>query len=344
MKISKKTFGVLCSGEEVLLYTLEAGDLVFSISTLGATWVSLIVPSKKTPPQDILLGFSTLEGYTKNAPYIGSTIGRFGNRMGNAKFSINGREYKLCNNWGQSTMHAGRKAFDKLVWTAEEYSDGNGVYVRFELFTPDGHEGFPGNCKATVTYGLTRSNELTVDYFATVDAPCPVNFTNHAYFNLAGEGNGTILDHEVLIHAEKMLEFIGPDTLPSGKILPVAGTPFDFRTRKKVSANIGETGLGYDHCFVINGDSGKMRPCTEVFEPSSGRKMKISTTQPGVQLYTGNLLDGTPGKIGSVLAKHSGLCLETQGFPDAPNHPEFPSAIFGPEKPYHEKALFAFEW
>ncbi|MDR3138097.1 MAG: galactose mutarotase [Treponema sp.] len=351
MKISKKTFGVLSSGEKASLYTLKAGDLSLSLSTLGAALTSLRVPSSKKGKGDVLLGYPVLGSYANNKPFIGATIGRFGNRIGNGTFTLNDAEYRLYPNDGAHTLHGGRRGFDKLLWKAEAYEERDGVFVRFELESPDGDEGFPGNLKAAVSYGLTKSNEIIADYQAKVDAPCPVNLTNHAYFNLAGEGTGDILSHELILFASSYVE-ADENLIPTGKLLPVQNTPFDFRTRKPVGRDIDRSGgpsgsgvlPGYDHCFVVDGEAGKLRPCAEVFEESSGRIMRVFTTQPGVQFYTGNFLDGIPGKIGSVYDRYGGFCLETQHFPDSPNKPAFPSCVFGPKRPYHEKALFAFEW
>jgi aldose 1-epimerase len=343
VKIIKKPFGVLSSGKKVYLYVLKAGDLSLSVTTFGAHWVSLFVPSRNGRKADILLGYSTLDGYTRNKPYIGATIGRFGNRIGGAKFFLEGREYSLYKNDGPHSLHGGRRGFDKLLWNAESYEEKDGVFVRFELESPEGDEGYPGGLKAAVSYGLTKSNEIIADYQAKVDAPCPVNLTNHAYFNLAGEGAGDILSHKVLLHASRYVA-VDESLIPTGVLAPVQNTPFDFRVTKPVNRDIAAAGGGYDHCFVIDGDSETLRPCAEVSEPLSGRIMRVFTTQPGLQFYTGNFLDGVIGKAGSVYDKHTGFCLETQHLPDSPNRKEFPSAIFGPDRDYREKTLFSFDW
>ncbi|MDR2618094.1 MAG: galactose mutarotase [Treponema sp.] len=343
MKVTRKTFGVLSNGQKVHLYTLKAGDLSFSVSTLGAAWTSLIVPSRKTGKEDVLLGFSTLAGYTGVNPYMGATIGRVGNRIGSGVFSLGGVTYRLFKNDGEHSLHGGFRGFDKRVWKAEAYEERDGIFVRFELESPDGDEGYPGKLKAAVSYGLSKANELIADYEAKVDAPCPVNMTNHSYFNLAGEGKGDILSHELTLHSSSYVE-VGGSLIPTGKLLPVNGGPFDFRARKPVNRDFAAVEGGYDHCFTVDGEPGALRPCAEIREALSGRSMKISTTQPGVQFYTGNFLTGLPGKLGSVYNKHYGFCLETQHFPDSPNHPEFPSAVFGPDRDYHEQAVFSFSW
>jgi aldose 1-epimerase len=343
MKISKKTFGVLSTGKKVYLYTLKAGELSLSISTLGGTWTSLIVPSRTTGKDDVLLGFSSLSGYLGVNPYFGATIGRVGNRIGGAQFTLGGKTYALYDNNNGNTLHGGRRGFDKLLWKADAYEERDGIFIRLELKSPDGDEGFPGNLKAVVCYGLSKSNEILVDYDAKLDAPCPVNLTNHSYFNLAGEGQGDILSHELTLHASSYVE-INDSLIPTGKLLPVQGGPFDFKTRKPVKQDLKAAGGGYDHCFALDGKAGELRPCAEVYEGRSGRTMKLYTTQPGVQFYSGNMLPGVQGKFGSVYRKHDGFCLETQHFPDSPNKSSFPDAVFGPDRDYHEKAVFAFSW
>jgi len=344
MEIKEEKFGILSNGKKIKLFTLKAGDLKFSLTNFGATWTSLIVPSKNGK-DDILLGYSGFDGYLNNKQYIGVTVGRVANRINNASFKINGKTYNTDTNEGQNTLHSGRRGFDKLVWNADTYEEKEGVYIRFELDSPDGEGGFPGNLKAVVNYGLTKSNEIICDYHAKVDKPCPVNLTNHAYFNLKGEGNGDILSHELILHASSYLE-IDKQSIPTGQIIPVENTEYDFRSRRKICINNNsvENFNGYDHCFAVDGKPNSLNPCAEVFEPSSGRSMKIFTTQPGIQFYSGNYLQDLIGKQGSVYKKHFGFCLETQHFPDAPNQPGFPSCTVTPGKEYHEEAVFSFDW
>ena len=347
MKISKKTFGVLSYGKKVHLYTLKAGELSLSISTLGATWTSLKVPSKEKGTDDILLGFSSFDAFVNNR-YFGVTVGRFANRIGGAKFALKGTEYSLYKNDGENSLHGGRIGFCKQLWKAEAYEERDGVFVRFELKSPDGDEGYPGNLKAAVSYGLTKSNELVADYQAKVDAPCPINLTNHAFFNLAGENRGVnCLSTELKLYSSSYVE-VDDGLIPTGKLKPVANTPFDFRAQKPIGKDIhsiaGSSTGGYDHCFTVDGEPGDLRPFAEVYDPFSGRSMRGFTTQPGVQFFSGNNLSATRGKIGSVYEKYDGFCLETQHFPDSPNRPEFSSSIFGPDRDYHEKAVFAFSW
>ena len=340
MKINEQIFGILSDGEEVKLYTLSAGDLKFSLTNFGAAWTSLFVPSRKGIKDDVLLGFSDLNGFLNNGPYIGVTVGRFANRIKGASFKLNGKTFNIDANENGNSLHSGWRGFDKLLWKSESFTDGDGVYVRFELISPDGEGGFPGSMKAVVTYGLTKSNELTADYQAEIDAPCPVNLTNHAYFNLAGEGKGSILAHEVVLNSSSYVE-VDDQSIPTGKLIPVEKSVFDFNKKRRIDSNLGSLD-GYDHCFVVDGSSGTLRPCAEVTDPDSGRLMKVSTTQPGVQFYTGNKLKGQAGKQGSCYHKHAGFCLETQHLPDSPNQSDFPSCIFSPGKNYHEKAVFSF--
>jgi len=343
MKIEKKTFGVLSNGKKVKLWTLSSGDLKLSLTNFGAAWTSLIVPSRKGVKDDVLLGYSGLNGYLNNGPFIGVTVGRFANRIGNASFSLNGKTYSLSANDGKNSLHSGPRGFDRLLWKSEAYEENKGVYVRFELESPDGDCGFPGNLKTAVSYGLTDSNEIICNYHAKADKPTPVNLTNHAYFNLSGEGKGDILSHEALLYSSTYVQ-VDKNAIPTGKLIPVDGTGFDFRTRRKICPNASflKPFKGYDHCFTVDGEIGKLRPCAEVFESGSGRFMKVFTTQPGVQFYTGNYLKNIAGKQDSVYVKHSGFCLETQHYPDTPNQISFPSCIAEPGKDYHEKAVFAF--
>ena len=246
-------------------------------------------------------------------------------------------------NDGKNNLHSGWHGFDKALWKTEIYEENDGVYIRFEHESPAGDGGFPGNMKAVVSYGLTKDNKITADYQAQTDEPCPVNLTNHAYFNLSGEGNGNILSHNVILHSSSYIE-IDKNLMPTGRLTPVKDTFFDFRTGKKINNDFNkDTGIeGYDHCFVVDGEYGVLRPCAEVYDQNSGRTMKVMTTQPGVQFYTGNFLNGIAGKHGSCYEKHSGFCLETQHFPDSPNNSSFPSCITDPSNKYHEKAEFTF--
>jgi aldose 1-epimerase len=343
MNISKQQFGTLGGGEEVTLWTLESSALKFSLTNFGACWTSLAVPSRQGSG-DILLGYAELEAYKKNPPFFGQTIGRFSNRIGGAKFMLDGKTFTLEKNDGNNTLHSGSSSFGYRLWNAEAYEEKGGVFVRFTLQSADGDGGFPGNLLATVIYGIAEDNKITADYSATLDAPSPLSLTNHAYFNLSGgwgvnEKCADVLNHEVKLYASHFLE-IDEALIPTGKILPVENTPFDFTKRKKIKTELGGE---YDHCFVVDGEAGMLRPAAEVYEPCTGRTMKVSSTQSGLQFYTGGSLSGAAGKNGARYDKFSGLCLETQQFPDSPNKPSFPPSIFGPDRPYHERAEFEFD-
>jgi len=342
MKIIEKTFGILSNGKKVHLYTLKAGDLKLCLCDYGATWTSLTLPSQKGIKNDILLGFTDFGGYLQNNPYMGVTVGRYANRIKRGNFSIDGKTYQLDINNGDNTLHGGNRGFDKILWKSEAYEKGDGIFVRFELDSPDGDCGFPGNVKAVVSYGLTKSNELIAVYEAKADELTPINLTNHSYFNLAGEGSGLIFSHELCLHSSSYVE-IDEELIPTGHLIPVLDSAFDFRKSKPIGRDLDDKLTGYDHCFTVDGDPGKLRPCAEVYEAKSGRTMRVFTTQPGIQFYTGNMLKGLPGKSGSIYTKHTGFCLETQHFPDSPNQNNFIPAIFGPGENYHEKTVFSFE-
>jgi aldose 1-epimerase len=345
MVITRESFGRLPDGTPIQIYTLrnEAG-LEARITTYGAILMSLKVPDRAGVPADVVLGFDTPDGYLGNHPYFGAIIGRYANRIAKARFTIDGVEYRLAANNNGNTLHGGLKGFDKVVWDAEaiELTDGGGV--RLTYLSQDGEEGFPGNLAVTVVYTLTNANELRIDYEATTDKKTPVNLTNHAYWNLKGEGNGDILGHVLRLEADRITEVDSPvNLIPTGKILPVAGTPFDFTSPHAIGERIAQVEGGYDHNFVLTSGGGKLALAARVEEPESGRVLEIWTDQPGIQLYTGNFLDGTVvGKGGKAYQKHYGFCLETQHFPDSPNHPNFPSTILEPGGTYRTTTVHKF--
>ena len=346
MKIKKKKFGILANGKEIYLYVLKAGDITLSLSTLGATWTCLELPSRLGKKDDILLGHSSFDGWVRNRFY-GVTVGRFANRIGGAKFTLDGKEHNLYKNNGENTLHGGKLGYSSRIWKAEAYEEKDGVFVRFELESPDGDEGYPGNLNAAVSYGLTKSNELVADYGAKIDANTPVNFTNHAFFNLAGEGSGVeVTKTELKLFCSSFVD-VGEGLIPTGKILPTANTPLDFLKAKPIGKDIEELAetntRGYDHCFVVDGKPGELRPFAEAHDPTTGIKMRGYTTQPGVQLFVSNYKTPVPGKIGSMYRDRAGFCLETQHYPDSPNQKDFPSCIYGPGRDYNEKAVFAFD-
>lgn len=348
MNADIKTFGTLDDGREAKLITLKAGELELSLCSYGAALVSLNVPSKNDGIDDIVLGYDSFEGYKSNRYFFGVTVGRFANRINKARFWLNDKEYSLSANKPNCSLHGGMEGFSKRLWDAELYRESNAVFARFELLSPDGDQGYPGNLKTTVSYGLSDENELIALYEATCDSLCPVNLTHHTYFNLTGSTrNLSVLEMEAKLYSTEYVE-VDSNYIPTGKIKPVEGTPLDFKFGKTIGKDIEslvECGLGgYDHCMVADGEPGHLRTFGEFYEPLTGRSMEMSLTQPGVQFYTGNMLPGIEGKGGAIYNKFSGFCLEPEFFPDSPNQPTFPNAVFGPGRDYREKAIYKFSW
>ncbi|MGQ9577238.1 MAG: aldose epimerase family protein [Candidatus Aminicenantales bacterium] len=345
MEIKQEAFGELPDGREVRLFVLgNSQGMRAKLINYGATLISLEVPDRNGQFADIVLGHNNLEGYLRREtnPYFGSTVGRYANRIAKAMFLLEGVEYHLASNDGPNHLHGGLKGFDQVLWEAEPFEEPQAVAVRFSYLSPDGEEGYPGNLACTVTYRLTEGNELRIDYAATTDKPTPVNLTHHSYFNLAGEGQGTILDHELMINADHYTP-ADDQLIPTGEIAPVKGTPFDFTIPKTIGAEIDQVRGGYDHNFVLRKGENSLHLAARLYEPRSGRLMEIMTTEPGLQFYSGNFLDGTiVGKSGLAYPKHSGLCLETQHFPDSPNHPDFPSTILRPGEKYSSTTIHRF--
>jgi aldose 1-epimerase len=339
VQISKRHFGVT-EGEQIYLYTL-ANDrgLEVSLTNFGAAVVALKAPDRNDVFEDVVLGYDTLEEYVQNPRYFGGLIGRHANRIGLGKFWLNGTQYQLTQNNGVNHLHGGAQGFDKRVWkAADEQADG-AARLRLEYFSRDGEEGYPGNLTAQVTYTLSPENELEIYYEATTDRETIVNLTNHSYFNLAGRGN--ILGHELTLYAAGFTP-VSPELIPSGEIKAVAGTPMDFTHGKAIGTDLAAAG-GYDHNFVLNDFDNSLRPAARLYEPRSGRVLEIFTTQPGIQFYSGNFLDGTlSGKGGAVYHKYTGLCLEPQDFPDAPNHSNFPSTVLRPGEVYKHLSRYRF--
>jgi aldose 1-epimerase len=345
--IERQRFGTTSEGTAVDLFTLtNAHGVRVRLTNLGATLVSIETPDRNGAMGDILLGFDTLDGYLHNSPYFGVVVGRYGNRIAKGRFTLDGQTYTLAVNNGENHLHGGLKGFDKVVWTATTAPDADGASAQLEYVSADGEEGYPGRLTARVTYTLTDQNELTIAYSATTDRKTVVNLTNHAYFNLAGSGD--ILGHELSLSADRFTP-VDKGLIPTGVLQPVEGSPFDFRTPTAIGARIDRPdqqlhfGGGYDHNFVLNGAPGTLRLAARVTEPTSGRVLEVRTTEPGVQFYTGNFLDGSViGKGRRPYAKRSGFCLETQHFPDSPNHPEFPSTVLEPGQRYETTTVFAF--
>ena len=345
----RRSLGTTRDGREATAFHLHAGAFEAVFSDFGARWVSFLVPAGREGRDDLLLGCPDLAGYEVSDAYFGATVGRYANRIAGASFSLEGREYRLAANNGPNHLHGGRIGFDRRIWKASAFEDSGSVGVAFELESPDGDEGYPGALSVRTTFRLSPEGTVGILYEARTDAPTIIGLTQHAYFNLAGNGRGDVLDHELRIDASRYLPVDG-DLIPTGAMAPVEGSPFDFRSFKGVGRDIREAG-GYDHCFVI--DRGAKNPrdskdpqdaieCAELRHPATGRSMKVLTTMPGIQLYTGNFLDAAKGKDGRIYRKHSGLCLETECFPDSPNRPDFPSCVLRPGEPWREETRYSF--
>ena len=344
-RVDRMDFGKTPDGTPVDLYVLTNGRITAKVMSYGAILTELDVPDRSGKSADVVLGFDNLEGYLGGHPYFGATVGRVANRVGGAKFRLDGKDYTLAVNNGPNSLHGGIKGFDKVVWKAEDVSGAAGPAVKFTYLSKDGEEGYPGNLSVAVTYTVTADDALRIDYRATTDKATPVNLTNHSYFNLAGPASGAILGHELMIAAEKYTP--GDETMiPTGAIAPVKGTPLDFTKSTLIGARIdqipGDPG-GYDHNFVLDPGANLANPAARVYEPSSGRVMEVFTTEPGVQLYTGNFLDGSlKGKGGVIYKKRQALCLETQHYPDSVHHPEFPTTILKPGATYTQTTIYKF--
>jgi len=346
---TRARFGRTPDGTPVDMVTLTNvhGIEVRAIS-YGAIICSIRVPDRDGRFDDVVLGHETLEGYLERSSYFGAVVGRFANRIAKGRFTLDGTTYQLATNNGANHLHGGVKGFDKKVWTAEPFENGGNVGVIWGYTSRDGEEGYPGTLAVRVTYTLTANDEVIADYDASTDKATPINLTQHTYFNLAGDGGGDILGHELTIDAD-LFTPVDDAQIPTGEIAAVQGTPFDFRVASTIGARIDadeeqiRRGRGYDHNFVINRSSGGLVRAAYVVEPKSGRTLSVATTEPGVQLYSGNNLDGTiAGKSGHVYGRRLGLCLETQHFPDSPNHANFPSTVLRPGERFRSRTVFAF--
>jgi aldose 1-epimerase len=345
--VRREAFGKAGDGTPVEVFTLtnKAGVEIKAIS-FGAIITSIRVPDRTGALADVALGFDTIDGYLREHPFFGAVVGRYGNRIGKASFTLDGRTYKLAANNGPNHLHGGVRGFDKYVWTAEVPNGVTGV--AFTRTSPDGEEGYPGTVQARVSYVLSDANELSIEYRATTDKATPINLTQHTYFNLAGHNGGSIVDHELTLAADRYTP-VDSTLIPTGELAPVAGTPLDFRQPARIGARIDDPhqqikfGLGYDHNWVINRKGGGLQHAARVYEPKSGRTLEVQTTEPGVQFYTGNFLDGTlKGKDGAVYNRRNGFCLETQHYPDSPNKPAFPSTIVKPGQAYQSQTVWRF--
>jgi aldose 1-epimerase len=332
--ITRQDWGEL-DGKKVYLYTLtnKSGTEV-KITNYGGIVTSWITPDKNGQKSNIVLGFDDLKGYQGKTPYFGATVGRYGNRIANGRFTLDGKEYKLATNNGKNHLHGGIKGFDKVVWDADQ-TDENSPSLTLHYLSKDGEEGYPGNLNVTVKFTLTDENGLGIEYDATTDKATPVNLTNHSYFNLTGDVSKSILEHTLMVDADKYTP-VDATLIPTGELKDVTGTPFDFRKPKKIGAEIGQVKGGYDHNFVLNGKGTDAQRIAVLTDDISGRQLEVYTTEPGVQFYTGNFLDGSlQTSDGRPINKNTGMCLETQHFPDSPNKPNFPSTILQPGQKYH---------
>ena len=342
-------FGRTPDGEAVERYTLtNATGMQVRAITYGAIIQAIWVPDRSGHLADVTLGYDSLQGYLTSSPYFGAVVGRYANRIDRGRFTLDGRTYRLATNDGPNHLHGGVKGYDKVVWGARSFQQGDTVGVRFERTSPDGEEGYPGRLRVSVSYTLMPENKLVVDYRATTDRATPVNLSQHSYFNLAGEGSGDVLGHLLTIDADRYTP-VDSTQIPTGELASVSGTPFDFRSPTAIGARIAEWqpqlryGKGYDHNFVLNRSGPGLVHAVHVLEPRTGRTLDIATTEPGLQFYSGNFLDGMmTGKSGHVYRHRSALVLETQHFPDSPNHPNFPPTILRPGEEYRSMTVFAF--
>lgn len=347
--IVKSDYGTTPKGDKIDSYKLtNQKGMEVDIITYGGIITSLKAPNKAGVSEDVVIGFSNLEQYTKDNPYFGALIGRYGNRIAKGKFSLDGKEYKLATNNAPNALHGGPEGFNRVVWTAEEAKGGDTATLKLKYISKDMEEGYPGNLTVFVTYTLNNDNSLDVLYEATTDKKTIVNLTQHSYFNLSGDFTKTILDDEVVIDADKLVP-VDATLIPTGELTDVTNTPFDFRKPKVIGAEINakdeqiKRGGGYDHCWALNNQDKGFRFAASAYNPTSGRFLEVFTDEPGIQLYTGNFLDGTlPMRNGGSYAKRTGLCLETQHYPDSPNQKDFPTTELNPGENYKTKTTFKF--
>lgn len=340
--VSSKSFYGMVGSDSVFQYALSnKNGMVVKILNYGGTVTDILTPDKNGKMGDVVLGYDSLSGYRQTGnPYFGCLVGRYGNRIANAKFTLDGKEYTLAANNGPNTLHGGLKGFDKVVWTVKLSSDSS---ILLSYLSKDGEEGYPGNLSVDVMYSVGPDNALKIDYAAVTDKPTPLNLTNHCYFNLSAGTDSTILDHELMLKADKYTP-VNETLIPTGKIDDVKGTPMDFTTAKKIGKDLASVKGGYDHNWVLNRSGDDLELVGSVYHAGSGRYMEIYTTQPGIQFYTGNFLDGTlkNTRDGTKYVQHAALCLETQHFPDSPNQPSFPSTILKPGETYHHTTVYKF--
>lgn len=349
VSISKNEYGTTKEGQKVDRYRLKTDKgMEVDIITYGGIITSLKVPDSNGVSEDVVLGFTKLGDYLESNPFFGALVGRYGNRIAKGKFSIDGTDYTLATNNGENHLHGGLKGFDKVVWEGSVEKGEDFATLKLSYLSKDMEEGYPGNLSVTVGYTLTDDNSLNIVYEATTDKPTIVNLTNHTYFNLSGDFSQTVLDHEVMINADHYLP-VDEGLIPTGKLAEVEDTPFDFRNPKPIREDIGKDhqqltiGGGFDHCWVLNDQDGGLRLSATAYHAKSGRLLEVLTTEPGVQFYTANFLNGTlPSKNGGTYGQRSGFCLETQHYPDSPNRPSFPSVLLSPGETYSSQTTFRF--
>jgi aldose 1-epimerase len=341
IEIMKEPFGK-ADQKEVFLFTLtNSSGITVKITNYGGIITSILVPDKTGKKGDIVLGYDSLNQYIANSPYFGAMVGRYANRIAKGKFTLDGKSYKLATNNGNNSLHGGLKGFDKVVWDAVETEDSLGAYLELKYVSKDGEEGYPGNLKVTIKYTLDNRDELTLLIEAETDKPTPVNLCNHSYFNLS-EADTNILGHILTLYADQYTQ-VNSELIPTGILPFVRGTAMDFNNSLAIGDRIGQVKGGYDHNWVLKKKVGELAMAAQLFDPRTGRQLEILTTQPGIQFYSGNFLDGTiTGKGGKIYQKHWGLCLETQHFPDSPNHPDFPNTILKPGEKFTQKTVYRF--
>lgn len=348
-KVSSASFGKLPDGTEVSLFTLtNAKGMKMTVMNYGGIITSLTAPDKNGNFEDIVLGYDSLSGYLAKSPYFGALIGRYGNRIGKGRFTLDGKQYQLAQNNNGNSLHGGPNGFDKRFWNIEEHSVTNGAGLKLTYTSKDLEEGYPGNLNAQVIYHLTDNNELKIFYEATTDKPTIVNLTQHTYFNLSGNSKADILQHELFLSADQFVP-VDNTLIPPGELRNVSETPFDFKTPTAIGSRIDkkdqqlEFGKGYDHCWVLNTQGDTSKVAATLYDPASGRVMSVKTSEPGIQFYSGNFLDGTiTGKFNTVYKQRYGLCLETEHFPDSPNHKNFPSVVLNPGETYRTQTMYTF--
>lgn len=343
LAVKSDQFGTLADGKSVTRYRLQnANGISIAIIDYGGIVTEVNVPDRNGRSSNITLGFDQLDGYLGPDPYFGALVGRYGNRIAKGRFSLDGETYTLATNNGANHLHGGKVGFNERLWKSESVEQNDAVGVKLTYLSEDGEEGYPGALTVEVIYTLNDKNELRIEYQATTTKATPVNLTNHAYWNLAGEGSGTILDQVLTLSCDKYLP-VDETLIPTGELKSVRGTPMDFTSPHKIGERIKQVGgdpVGYDHCYVVNGNSGELRPAAKVVDEKSGRVMEVLTTEPGIQFYSGNFLDGAPANGG--YPQHGGFCLEAQKFPNSPNQPSFPSAVLRPGETYRQTTVHKF--